>query len=141
MLSENEVCRAEDVAFSIYLVSDLRQEGVLVAIKTDTVVALRGAVSGESNGLRALAVGVLDVDVVEFGVCCVVLYSASGLVVGGAAGDGGAMRDIYDVGGVGRGVCGVAVYCERCSSRWDNDLFIVGPGVDKDALGSGGCGA
>lgn len=44
----------------------------MVSVQGDAVVALRGAVAAQGDGLGALAVGVLDVDVVELGVVGVV---------------------------------------------------------------------
>lgn len=40
----------------------------MVSVQGDAVVALRGAVAAQGDGLGALAVCVLDVDVVEPGV-------------------------------------------------------------------------
>lgn len=66
MLAEDEINCAFNVALSIDLVSSLSKECILVTIESNAVVSLLGVVSRECNGLRSLAVGVLDVDVVEF---------------------------------------------------------------------------
>lgn len=82
MLTKDEVNGSFDIALSVELVTDLSQEGVLIPIKTNTIVSLLGAVSSQSNGLRSLAVSVLDVDVVEGCVCGFVDDCSSGFIVG-----------------------------------------------------------
>lgn len=68
MLSEDEVGGALDEALPEEVLALVGQEGVLVSVETDTIVALRGTIATQGDGLRTLAVGVLDVDVVELGV-------------------------------------------------------------------------
>ena len=68
VLSEDEVGGSLDEALAEEVLALVGQEGVLVSVETDTVVALRGAVAAQGDCLGALAVGVLDVDVVELGV-------------------------------------------------------------------------
>lgn len=72
VLSEDEVGGALDEALSEEVLALVGQEGVLVSVQGDAVVALRGAVAAQGDGLGTLAVGVLDVDVVELGVVGVV---------------------------------------------------------------------
>lgn len=73
--------------------------------------------------MRTLSIGVLDVDVVEFGVCSAVLDGSGGFIVGGSAEEGGAVGDDDDVFGVGTGVFGVAVDCQGGFAGGDDDLF------------------
>lgn len=83
MLAEDEVNGSFDVAFCVDLVSGLSKKSVLVSVQADAVVSLLSIVGCESDGLGSFAVGVLDVDVVEFGVCCAVLDGSGCFVVGG----------------------------------------------------------
>lgn len=76
VLSEDEVGGALDEALAEEVLALVGEEGVLVSVEGDAVVALRCAVAAQGDGLGALAVGVLDVDVVE-------------LRVGGVVGDCG----------------------------------------------------
>jgi len=85
VLAEDEIDRTLNVTSSINLVSNLSEKSVLVSVKTNTVVTLLVAVSRQSNCLRAFAIGVLDVDVVKFGLGCIVLNRSCGLVIGSTA--------------------------------------------------------
>ena len=76
MLAVDKVGGAFDVAFCVDLVSGLREEGILVAVEANAVVALLGVVGAEGAGLGAFSVGVFDVDVVEFCVGGAVLNCA-----------------------------------------------------------------
>jgi hypothetical protein len=68
VLSEDEVGGTLDEALAEEVLALVGEECVLVSVETDTVVALRGAVAAQGDCLGSLAVGVLDVDVVELGV-------------------------------------------------------------------------
>lgn len=68
VLSEDEVGGALDEALPEEVLALVGQEGILVSVETDAVVTLGCAVAAQGDGLGALAVGVLDVDVVELGV-------------------------------------------------------------------------
>jgi hypothetical protein len=72
VLAEDEVGRALDEALAEEVLAHVGEEGVLVAVESDAVVALLCAVAAQSDGLGAYAVGVLDVDVVELSVVGVV---------------------------------------------------------------------
>lgn len=68
MLAEDEVSGTLDEALAEEVLALVGEEGVLVAVESDAVVALLCAVAAQGDGLGALAVGVLDVEVVELGV-------------------------------------------------------------------------
>jgi len=139
VLAEDEVYGASDVAGGVYLVSGLGKERVLGAVQADAIVALLGVVGGERDGLRADAVGVLYVDVVEFGVGRVVLDGTSGLVIGGAGEETAAVHNVHDIAGVGEGVGCVAVDGEGGGTDGDDDLLGVGAREDEEALSGCRC--
>lgn len=140
MLTEDEVDCSFDVALSVDLVASLSKKSVLVSVKTDTIVSLFSVVRGQSDGLRTLSIGVLDVDVVELGVCGLVDHGARGFVIGSTAEQRRAVLDGDNIAGVRSGVCGVSIDGESCGSRRDSDLLGVGTSKDEDALsGGGGC--
>lgn len=64
VLAEDEIGGTLDVGLSVELGAILSEDGVLVAVEAAGVVALLAVVGGEGEGLGALTVGVLDVDVV-----------------------------------------------------------------------------
>lgn len=68
MLTKDEINSSFYVAFCVDLVADLSKEGILVSVKTDTIVTLLCVVSSKSNGLGPLSVRIPDVYVVELGV-------------------------------------------------------------------------
>lgn len=138
MLAVNEVDSSFDVAFTVKLVSRLSQKGILVSIETDAVVSLLSTVSRQSSSLRAFAVSVLDVDVVESRVCSVINNSASSFITRGTAQETRAVCDSHDVRGVATGVGSVAVDLKRGFPCGNGDLFFVCAGQDEDALGGGG---
>jgi hypothetical protein len=98
------------------LVSDLGKEGILVTIKSHTVVALLSTVGCQRNCLRSFSVGVLDVYIVELRVGCRILNSPSSLVVGCTAQKTGTVYNVDNIARVGCRIRCVAVDCESCSS-------------------------
>jgi hypothetical protein len=139
VLAKNEVHGPLYVTTSIDLVSDLSKKGILVSVKSDTVVTLGVTISRQGNGLGTLAVGVLDIDVVECSVCCIVLDGSSGLIISSTTEQTGAVLNDDYVAGVGRGIFSVAVDGESGFATWNNDLFLVCSGEDEQALGSRWC--
>src|SRR6266536_592586 len=80
VLSKDKIRSTFDVAPGVDLCPSLGKERILVTVETDAVVALLGIVGSQCNSLRATSVGVLDIDVVEFGVLSIICHS-SGVVV------------------------------------------------------------
>jgi hypothetical protein len=81
-LAEDEINCALDIALSVNLVTSLSEEGVLVSVETDAIIALLGIVSGECDSLGSFAIGVLNVDIVKFGISGEVIDSSASLVAG-----------------------------------------------------------
>lgn len=81
-LSKNKVRHPDDLAAGIVLLPPVGEDGVLIPLEGAAVVAAVG-VRGQGYGLRPLAVGVYDVEVVDLDV--VGFYTdGARLVVGGA---------------------------------------------------------
>lgn len=97
MLPEDEVDSSFDITSTVHLIADLSQKGVLISVETDTIVSLLSAVRSQSNSLRAFSVSVLNVDVVEGGVCGFVDDCAGSFIIGGATCKTRAVSDSYDV--------------------------------------------
>jgi len=100
MLSKDVVDCSLNVALCVDLVSNLGQKCILISVKTDTVVPLASTVSGEGTGLRPFAVGVLDVDVVEFGIGSKVDDRSSVLIIGCSTQKRCAVCNGYNITGI-----------------------------------------
>ena len=97
MLAKDEINCSFNVAFPVNLVSGFSKKGVLVSVKTNTVVPLLGVVSSQGNSLRTLSVGVLDVDVIELSVLSKVNNGASGLIRSGSTQKARAVGDCDNI--------------------------------------------
>lgn len=86
VLTKNEVNCTFNITVGVDLVTRLGEECVLVSVQADSIIALAASVSGESNGLRALAISILYINVVDGDVIGLNNQGAGVLVVGGAAG-------------------------------------------------------
>jgi hypothetical protein len=87
VLPKDEINCTQDVAVSVKLVAGLGQQSILVSVKANTIVSLLGVISRKSNGLRATSIGVLDIDIVEFGIGCKINHCASFFIIRGTTGE------------------------------------------------------
>ena len=133
LLAEDEVGGAQDERVGVELVANVGQDRVLEAGEGAPVVAAVG-VGAQGDGLAALAVGVVDVDVVELEVGR--LDSERGrLVVGQAVRLAQALRYGGLVARVAGRVVRLAVDGQLRGALADEDLLVVGPRGEEDALG------
>ena len=100
MLSKDEVDRALNIALAVNLVSGLTQECILIAVESYAVIALLSVVCRQSNGLRTLSINVLDVDVVELGVCRCIDHCSSFFVIRDAAGKARAVFNVHNIASI-----------------------------------------
>jgi hypothetical protein len=140
VLPKDEVYRTNDLALCEDLETCLGEDGILERGKHAAVVALSSSRSRDSECLAVfggLTVSVDDVEVVELSIRGPVPDCSCGIVRSGV-GECGAVRDGYSVGGVGAGGGCLAINCKDCFAGCDVDLFGVGTGFNKNALGCGG---
>jgi hypothetical protein len=141
VLAKDEVNSTLNVALAVDLSTGLSEKSVLVTVHANTVVALLRSVGANCESLGTLAVGVLEVDVVDLGSSSPVTESGGFIIVGSAGQETGRVGEDDFVVLVGRSVGGVTVDRQNSLAGWDVDLLAVGTGLDENALGSGGGGA
>lgn len=135
-MTEDEVRSAFDVRFRIDLCTFVSENSVLVAYKLATVVALLAGVGAEREGLRTLATGVDQVDVVDFQISGPRAQCCSGIIVervilAPSLGNGNSIACV-----AGR-VHSLAVYGQGGSEWLNVNLLFVYTRGDEDALRNG----
>lgn len=146
---EDEVGRAFDVVINVHRGALVHEQGVLISCNLRSIHADFAAVLAECDRLRALAIAVGDIDVVNADVVAMDAKGSTCVVRARiAGGDGLGQGDL--VGGVGCRVTCIAVNLRRVklsrgkdtgnvSTDGDTvasnvDLLLVCPGIDEDDL-------
>ena len=132
VLAEDEVGVADDHGLGEERDARLGHDGVLVARELASIEALLGLVGAKCESLRARAVAVCQIDVVEFETCARLSSQGAGLIVRVASCLRSAVGDGDGIGSVGAGVGGRAIDGEETLQGRDGDLFRVGTRVDED---------